>query len=205
MAGRVLRLAVLFEGGLFALALGLGWVLGYPPLTGVDFGWEGLAGGVLATVAPLVALWWCAWTRWAPLRRLMREVERVVAIFAGCSHFELALISLLAGIGEETLFRGVIQTALADWLNPWGAWVVASGLFGLGHFITPAYAVVAVFFGLYLGALLLVSGNLLPPMIAHTLYDFFAMIYLLRRHRAITRLSECSDFEDRITEVKRDR
>lgn len=196
MVGRILRVAFLFEGGLFALALGLGWLLGYPVLFQVDFGWQGLAAGALGTVAPLVGLWWCSWSRWAPLRRLMGEVEEVVVVFAGCSYFELALIAFLAGLGEEALFRGVFQTALADWLNPWGAWAVASGLFGLGHFVTPAYAIVAGLFGLYLGALFLVSGNLLPAIIVHTLYDFFALVYLLRRSVPRKELSEYLRFED---------
>lgn len=198
MVVRIPQLAVLFEGGLLALAIGLGWILGTPLLSQADFGWAGLATGAIATGVPLVGLWWCTWTRWAPLRRLMCEVDQVVVAFAGCSYLELALVSMLAGLGEEVLFRGVLQAALAQWLEPWGAWIVASGLFGLGHFVTPTYGVVASLFGLYLGALVLLSGNLVPAIIVHALYDFCAFVYLLRRAVLYKKPGEQPRFEDRI-------
>ena len=35
-------------------------------------------------------------------------------------------------------------------------------------------------FGLYLGALWLLTGNLLVAIAAHAVYDFFALLYLVR-------------------------
>jgi membrane protease YdiL (CAAX protease family) len=52
-------------------------------------------------------------------------------------------------------------------------------LFGLLHPITPTYAVLAALMGAYLGGVWLASGNLLVPIVAHALYDFIALAYLL--------------------------
>jgi membrane protease YdiL (CAAX protease family) len=112
----------------------------------------------------------------------MRDVNgKLVPAFSRCTIFELALISCLAGVGEEALFRGVIQNVLAGWFNPWLALVLTSILFGLGHLITPAYAVIAGLLGFYLGGIALLYGNLLVIMIAHGLYDLIALLYLTRR------------------------
>ncbi len=180
----ILRLAVLVEGGLLLLAVLLGWLLGHPPAAQVSFRWQTLGLAVVATLPLLLALDLCSRIAWKPLTRLFREVERdLTPLFARCSLLELAVISILAGIAEESLFRGVLQTALADWLHPSLALVAASVLFGLGHCITPAYVFLASAVGLYLGWLLMMSGNLLVPIIVHALYDFLALAYLVRKHK----------------------
>jgi membrane protease YdiL (CAAX protease family) len=178
----MVRLAVVFEGGLIVLAWGVGWLLGSPPFEKIFFSWQSLAWGIIATFPPLLGAWWCAHLKWGPFLRIIRELEeKFVPLFLDCSYFELVLISFLAGLGEEAFFRGVIQTALADGLGPWGALVVTSVLFGLGHLITPTYAVLAGLIGLYLGGLLMAYGNLLAVVVAHALYDFLALIYLIGR------------------------
>jgi membrane protease YdiL (CAAX protease family) len=190
MPGSIVWLAIVFEGGLVVLAWGLGWLLESPPFGRVYLRWQDIVLGAVATCPPLLAMFWCTRLQWGPFPGLMREVEeRLVPLFAGCSHFHFALISMLAGFGEEALFRGVIQTTLADWLNPWMALAVASALFGLGHLITPTYAVLAGLLGLYLGGLAMVYDNLLLAIVVHTLYDFVALIYLLHKYKRQHELS----------------
>ncbi len=167
------------------LAWVLGWVLGVPPFKQIDLSLRSVLWGMIATLPPLLALWWSLRSGWRPLTRLLRDVDEMfVTLFRGCTYVELTLISLLAGVGEEALFRGVIQMGLADRLNPLTGLVVASALFGVAHLVTRTYAVLAGLIGLYLGALLLLSGNLLVPIIVHALYDTVALIYLVRRHGA---------------------
>ena len=62
--------------------------------------------------------------------------------------------------------------------------LAASVLFGLGHMVTPTYAVLAGLIGLYLGALSMVFGNLLQVVVVHSLYDFVALLYLVRRQKS---------------------
>jgi membrane protease YdiL (CAAX protease family) len=61
--------------------------------------------------------------------------------------------------------------------------LVASLIFGACHWITPAYAAVASLIGFYLGWLLLATGNLWTPIVAHAFYDFLALVYLVKCKR----------------------
>jgi uncharacterized protein len=149
----------------------------------------GLATGVVATAPLLLGLWWCRRTALPPIARLVALVEeRIAPVFAGCRPAELALVAAMAGVGEELLFRGVLQPALAAHLLPWLAAVVVGLGFGAVHWITPTYAALAAVVGTYLGILALVSGNLLAPIVAHALYDLVALL-LLTRVKPTTTLS----------------
>ena len=100
----------------------------------------------------------------------------------------LLSISILAGFGEEILFRGVIQHALTG-VTGWAmALVVTSLLFGVAHIVTVSYFWYASVFGAAAGGLLLITGNLLAPIVTHVIYDFLALVYLVRRskHRRTT-------------------
>jgi uncharacterized protein len=184
MRCKIAGLAIVFEGGLLLLAWGLGWLLDAPPFARASLAWTDLGLGIAATLPPLAGMWLCSRSRWAPLRKLMHAVEeKLIPAFAGCSRLDLALISTLAGLGEEALFRGVLQSALAEWFHPWSAVLAVSLLFGLGHFVTPVYALLAAVIGLYLGILFMVTDNLYSVVLVHTLYDFVALVYLIRRYR----------------------
>ncbi|MFQ5801546.1 MAG: lysostaphin resistance A-like protein [Candidatus Methylomirabilales bacterium] len=178
---QIVWMVVILEGGLLGLGMGLGWWVGQPPFARMSLEWQAVGLGIVATWPPLLGMWWCARSSWGPLRRFQHEVlEKIVPVFAGCSYLALILVAVAAGLGEEALFRGVIQTALADWLGTFGALLVASALFGLCHFLTPTYAAIAALLGLYLGGLLMVFDNLLPAILVHAGYDFGALLYLVR-------------------------
>jgi membrane protease YdiL (CAAX protease family) len=177
----VVLMAVAVEGGLILLAWALGWLLGQPPLR--HFSWDAGAAldGVLAAV-PMLLLF-LAMVRWpvGPLRRIKDFSEQVLRpLLAPCGVLDMLGISVLAGLGEEMLFRGVLQGAFVRWLPPWLAVVLASTLFGLLHAVTASYAALAAVMGAYLGWLYLHADNLLAPAVTHALYDFLALLYLLR-------------------------
>ena len=177
----VLLLAFVFEGALLVLAYGIGWTTGDPPFARFRGDFVGLAIGAGAGAGLLVALLPVMRSDWPPLRRLGELVRNLVREhFADASLLDLAIISALAGIAEEALFRGVIQTALADPLGTAGAVVAAGVLFGFAHAITIAYAVVATGMGIALGALLAATGDLAVPIAAHAVYDFLALVWLVR-------------------------
>ena len=182
-ARAIVGTALLFEGGLGLLAWLLGWLLDQPPLSQIHNSLPDVALAAAATVPLLVGLWLITRYPVGPLRALVELVEEVIApLFSDCTIIELALIALVAGVGEEMLFRGIVQQALADRLNPAAGIAVASLLFGLAHPITRTYAVLAAVIGGYLGVLLLLTGNLLVPIFVHGLYDFVALVYLVHRH-----------------------
>ncbi len=113
--------------------------------------------------------------------RLVRLAEeRIAPLFAGSTMLGLGLVAALAGLGEEALFRGVIQTAIAGHVPAWTAITLTAVLFGIVHWLTPTYAVLAGLVGAYLGWALVASGNLLVPIVAHGLYDFVALAVLVR-------------------------
>jgi len=185
MRGKIVGFAIAFEASLIVLAWGLGWILEAPPFDQVHMKWGALGWGTVATVPAMFAMLWCIRLPWRAFRRLVIEVEEnVIPLFLGSSPFQLILLSLVAGIGEEALFRGVLQGWLGSLMNRWVALGITSLLFGLGHFITPTYAILAGLLGFYLGGLSIVYGNLLVAMVAHALYDYVALNYLLWKHNA---------------------
>jgi hypothetical protein len=178
----VVWLAVAVEGGMVAVALLLGWWLGLPPLATLTWDTRHVLLGLAGTL-PMLALFF-ACLRWpvGPLRGIEQFCDEVIRPLLGpCTLAELLVIALLAGLGEEMLFRGVAQAGFARWWqDPWVGLALASVLFGLCHAITAAYVVLAALMGVYLGWLWLWSGNLLTPVVTHAVYDFVALVVLLR-------------------------
>jgi len=181
-----LRFAIAGEAGMLVAAWAAGYWLGISPLARLRLGPGAVALGVAATVPMCVGLAWTLTTRWRPARELVDlVVEQLGPVLAGRPAFQLALLAALAGIGEEVLFRGVVQAGLERWLPEAVALVAASVIFGLAHFASATYAALAGVVGLYLGTVFLLHGSLLVPIVAHSLYDFIALIFVVRRYRAV--------------------
>lgn len=180
--GWLVVFAVLFEGGLAPLSLVFGWLLGQSPLASFALSARDAAIGIVATV-PMLALL-AVVMRWpiGPFARIKRFFDDDVCPLLHTRPWsDFALVSLAAGVGEEMLFRGAIQGALARSLGPGPALIAASLIFGALHPITRTYAVMAALLGAYLGALWMLTGNLLTAIVAHGLYDFVALTVLVLR------------------------
>jgi uncharacterized protein len=178
-------LGMSFEGSFVLLAWLLGWLVGESPIEH----WRWSRGDVtlgLAASLPLLVLF-LAFFHWpvGPLRRIKDFLEEIFKpLFRPCTTLDLAILSVLAGAGEEMLFRGVLQGAFSRWLGVPGGLILASILFGLAHAITATYAIIAALVGLYFGWLWLVTDNLLTPIVCHAAYDFVALVYILRNPSA---------------------
>ena len=141
-------------------------------------------GGHAASVGVVLAVLKCPWRPLAEIARIMDEM--LVPFFRDCRLVELAIIATLAGMGEEMLFRGVIQAAAAGNRRPSGVWLGPVGDFGSVWAASSDYADLR---GLgrphraLSRRLWLASGNLLAPMIAHGAYDFLALAYLVKVRR----------------------
>jgi len=182
----IVNRVIAVEGALILLAWGVAWFLDRPLFELIVFDRAGIAAGLLATVPPCAAMVWSTRTTMPPFPGVRRDVERlIVPLFRGVSWWDMAIIALLAGVGEEIFFRGLLQTGLAGWAGLWPALLLTSILFGALHWVTPIYALLAGLIGLYLGAFMAVSGNLIVPILVHVLYDFFALRYLAGRGRAL--------------------
>jgi membrane protease YdiL (CAAX protease family) len=84
----------------------------------------------------------------------------------------------------------VLQRLLERWLDFGGsghiAGLIASNvIFGLLHFLTPTYALLAGLMGVYFGVLLDSTNppSLVIPMVAHGVYDYLAFLLLRRAAR----------------------
>ena len=180
------RLAITGEAGLLLLAWALARWLDVTPWEPAGSLVAGVGWGILAALPLLVALRWMLSTRMAPIRRLVALVEEQLApLLLPLSAWQLGALAVVAGISEETLFRGVLQAALGRLLSPAGGLLVASGLFGLAHFASRTYAAVAALMGLYLGLLFLVQKTLVAPVVTHALYDLAALLWLVQRTRSL--------------------
>ncbi len=181
-----LQLAVAAEGAVLLLALTLGWLSDASPLNWLAWNGRAVAVGLLAAV-PMFGLF-LVFQRvpLAPLVRIRRFLIEVLGPpLDVCRWYDIVWIAAAAGLCEEAFFRGFLQ----QWLEPrcgfvW-ALAVASVVFGVLHMITPTYAVLATAAGAYLGWLVHVTGppNLVPPIIAHAVYDYLALVVVVREYR----------------------
>ncbi len=173
--------AVVFEAGVLVLAIAVGWMVSVDPFAGLAFRLDHLGVGLAATVPPVVALWLLQRSTAPAVLEFRRVVEELVGpLFADAPVTPMVALALTAGVAEEALFRGLLQdglTGLTGWLP---ALLIASVLFGVVHWLTGLYALLAGVVGLYLGGLYLLTGNLLVPIVVHALYDVVALGYLRR-------------------------
>lgn len=87
-----------------------------------------------------------------------------------------ALVSLIAGVGEELTYRGVMTVFLMRLTGSfWLAALIAAAVFGLSHF-PQGWRSVAIIFGIamVMHGLVFFTGTLLVAMAVHFLYDLIA-------------------------------
>ncbi len=178
------RVGCLVELALLVLAVLWGQLFHRPALVDLHWRLEDVLIGIVASIPPFIFfLWTLKSNLWVFSRHRHLFESSLRPIFGTWSLLELAIISLLAGICEEALFRGAIQGSLAEHVGGPLALVLASASFGAVHPITWTYAFTATLIGTYLGFLWIWTGNLLTPMVTHGVYDFLALVYFLRFFR----------------------
>lgn len=136
------------------------------------------------TALPPMLLVWAVWqdggrrlpALWQRLNDILERLAPALAtLLVEMRLGGIVLLSLAAGVGEEVLFRGVLQPLIGL--------LAASLIFGALHAFTLGYFLMASAFGLYLGWLYEASGNLAVPILAHAVYDVFALVLLRRVYR----------------------
>ncbi len=96
--------------------------------------------------------------------------------------FFWVILSITAGICEETGFRGYVLTKLNLFLNNWYLTVAVSSLcFGLGHFYQGVGGVILTgTYGLLFCLLFIWRKSLIPGIFAHSLQDLTALFAVSR-------------------------
>jgi membrane protease YdiL (CAAX protease family) len=179
-------MAVVVEGGLALAALVIAWIFRVSlrdmfPEAGAPLV-SAIVRGLLATLPMLVIFWLLVNSTWPMMRQLREQVQWLIdEMFPSRSIAQFAMVAILAGVGEELLFRGAIQSVLANWTMPVIGLVITSLLFGLAHALSKLYFLFAVAVGAFLGWMTWKYNDLVAPMVAHGVYDFLALVYLSRQ------------------------
>lgn len=141
--------------------------------------WPNL-GGIGAGVALLAV---CAGT--LPLRMKYVRAAKSTTLWPTSSR-DLPLwivLSFVAGIGEELVYRGVLTEVLRRWSGDITLAVVGSALaFGVAHILQGWKLALFVFLiALGLQGVVIASGCLYVAMAVHVLYDVIAGVYYARK------------------------
>ncbi len=108
------------------------------------------------------------------------DTARLYASFRGPSSF-IAIAALAPIIlGEELVWRGVVQTSLVQRLGRAGGVALAALAYGLAHvpFGSPVLVAVAIGCGLAWGGLRTVAKSLVPALVAHLVWDALVLLWL---------------------------
>lgn len=173
-------LGLLFQAGIVALALVLLWMFPIPVTTdGLTVPayllWGSL--GAVATYGALLLMSLVDALSPDTLKRHIRDLHQFV-----CSQSWAVLICLavLAGVGEELLFRGVIQGWVTGQFGSWAGILAGALAFGLAHALSLAYFLVATALGVVFGVAYSVSDSIQLVMVWHAVYDL--VVILVLRH-----------------------
>ena len=182
-----LKTACLFEGGLAVVAVVIGNLVSIQPFEHLHWSGTAISYGLLGTI-PLLLVFSLGYRMpHEGLQRIRRMLlDMMGPLLVACSTGELLVLALLAGLGEEALFRGLAQPWAEQHWGVTGGLLVSNVLFGLAHAVTPLYAVMAALTGAWLGVMLDAGGerNLLTPIVVHAFYDFLAFLMLAAAYRA---------------------
>lgn len=177
---QMMLLAVLCELALLAIAAPLAYFLG------ASYGLEAIGQpmdliyGALLSLPLLLIVGVLAESSMRVFRQTRTDLGRLTAMLSECTILDLLIISLLAGVCEEALFRGVLQHVVSDYTNHTVAIVSVSILFGMVHFVSFSYFMFATAIGVYLGVIYIVFDGLGAPMALHAAYDFLALLYAVK-------------------------
>jgi len=176
---RILVVALLTQAVLIALAWWAAGILNLPPRWGSPWR-DALIGGAVALALGAMnhLLLTRAPSNWVTdgVRGVYRET--IVPLFRGLTPWAAIVIGAAAGIGEEWVFRGIVQPVMGL--------LVASLIFGLAHVGSVrmlAFGLWAAVMGLIMGTLAIATGGLTAPMVAHGVYDMLALEYIRRGAR----------------------
>ena len=108
------------------------------------------------------------------------DTAQLYAAFRAPS-FVVASVALVPVIvGEELVWRGVVQASLVERLGSWRGVALAAVVYALVHapLGSPVLVAVAFFCGLAWGTLRATTSSLVPTLVAHLLWDVLVLLWL---------------------------
>ena len=108
------------------------------------------------------------------------DTASLYASFRGPPPVIAALALMPVILGEELVWRGVVQTAFVRRLGPWRGVTLAALAYALAHapLGSPVLVVVALSCGMAWGALRAASASLVPSLLAHLVWDILVLLWL---------------------------
>lgn len=179
---RALAVLLLGQGLLVAIAVGIGLIVFVDPFGNLRFGFVDIVMGVVGAGALLGAMGLSR--RFLPGHEALQQQMVKLLGKAGVKLDWLAIVVMgcAAGFCEEVLFRGTLQVWATRDLGLLAGLVLPNIAFALLHPHSRLYVAYVFFIGLFLAALMLASGGLTAPVVAHGLYDIVALALLARRY-----------------------
>ncbi len=143
----------------------------------------GVAGGeyMILAAAGVSFLLVAAFRGWAKAPEAHRERVKLLFMAEKPAHFVLlAMVSVLAGVGEELAYRGVLFLMLMGLGVPVLLdLLICTALFGVAHIAQGWRGVVgSAWMGLIFHMLVIGSNSLLPAIFMHTAYDLVLLLSL---------------------------
>lgn len=136
----------------------------------------GLAAGAVSVVASYALYPFLV--RLAPWATL--EAELLYAAFRAPSLLVASLALVPVIIGEELVWRGVVQGALARRLGVWGGALAAGAAYALVSVAigSPLLVLVSLAMGLVWSLLRALTGSLVPTLVAHVVWNAVVLLWL---------------------------
>jgi len=168
-----------FSGVLILIAFGISMWSGYPKGVGDISIKPVLQGSFLGAVLFMLMVFVGRYLHiYVPsYRDLVLELRQ---LFSELSWSNIIVLSVMAGVSEELLFRGVIQSYLMSITSPLIAVIISASLFGVMHCYSRLYIVVTLIFGLFIGWLYYESQSLLLIVTLHAVYDVLAFASIVK-------------------------
>ncbi len=182
-------LGLAFQAGIVVLGLIPLWLFDIPvAMEGLTVP-EYLAWGTAAGVLTYGVLFLLSLTDLLSSDSLQKHIRDLHGFVRSQSWPVLIGLAVLAGVGEELLFRGVIQGWVSEYLGHIVGILAGGVIFGLAHALSRAYFSVATALGVIFGIAYATTDSIQLVMVWHAVYDL-VVILILRRYPQVFGLNQ---------------
>lgn len=180
MNRKTLMWLILGQAVMTALGALLLWATQTEALLWGGAGYWALGWGLLGALASYLLVWWLARSSGLFGEHLRRAVRKIGPLFRNMSWPLVVFLALLAGVGEEILFRAFLQQWLVEHTGAIAGIGIATAIFAVLHYLSLPYCLVIFILGLLMGLAYHFTQSLMLVMVWHTVYDVIALAVLAK-------------------------